>query len=199
MCVSVSTRGQRVSLRTPCARGRNSLCRLRDPSPLRGTPGRAWLQPRGSPGSANLPEAQYRKPRAVRPSTGLLRIPGSLAQRPQSHQAARARDARSAPGKAAGSPRPGRQAGGTPTTRLSLLSRHPDSAPPSQIKPLSRTPQPASGRFFNTRGAQTLPRTGSEGKQGPEPKAGKKPPNLPAVFLRFPVLCRLHGPRTRWL
>lgn len=180
VCPRVFARGQRVSPRTPCARGRGCLCGLRDPRSLGGTPGRAWLQPHGSPGSANLQGPKIETPGrrgqvqgfsaswAASLGTRGAALPPELG------------DAWSAPGEVARSPRPGRRAEETPTTRLSLLSPHLDSAPPSQIKtPSPVSPAHISAPFPNPgRSASTQ---SWEGEDGSEARAIIKPPNLPAI------------------
>lgn len=196
VCECVCPRVQTASLHKPCALGRGCLSRLRDPRPLGGTPGRAWLQLRGTPDSANLPGARDRNPRAARSVQGFS---ASWAASPSAHGAARPPepgDAWSAPAEAARSPRPGRRVVETTTTRLSLLSPHPCSAPPSQI----RTPSPVSpahlaALFQNPERSEPLP-SRARGEEGSEARAMTKLPNLPAVS-DSRVLCRLHGPGTQ--
>lgn len=103
VCVSVCVPACSQPPQALCPR-RGCLSRLRDPRPHGGIPGRAWLQLRGIPDSANLPGARDRNPRAARSVQGFS---ASWAASPSAHGAARPPepgDAWSAPAEAAQSP-----------------------------------------------------------------------------------------------
>lgn len=140
----------------------------------------------GNPRLCKPPGARGRNPRAARPSAGLLRLPG----RPSGGRLARGegRGARGLGGEqgSADSSLPARPALPAPRLRAGL----PDPPP-------FRPPQPLSLRLSKARAARVRPGAGREGKgvpSGSDEKAAK----LTYGVSDPRVLCRRHGPGTRW-